>query len=84
MFCIYAADQYLSAINCWHFNIYEQDKSYAQLSLICLKKTSGPAQLQRVTIIMVEDMHVAKMKKRKKKKKRCHSLLQYYYHSWSL
>ena len=25
-----------------------------------MKKTSGRAQLQRVTIIMVEDLHVAK------------------------
>ena len=30
--CIYHADKCLNANNCWHFNIYEQDKFSAQLS----------------------------------------------------
>ena len=31
--CIYHANKCLNANNCWHFNIYEQDKFHAQLSL---------------------------------------------------
>ena len=30
--CIYPADKCLNANDCWHFNIYEQDKICAQLS----------------------------------------------------
>ena len=30
--CIYHAEKCLNANNCWHFNIYEQDKFRAQLS----------------------------------------------------
>ena len=30
--CIYHANKCLNANNCWHFNIYEQDKFHAQLS----------------------------------------------------
>ena len=30
--CIYHANKCLNANNCWHFNIYEQDKFRAQLS----------------------------------------------------
>ena len=30
--CIYHANKCLNANNCWHFNIYEQDKFCAQLS----------------------------------------------------
>ena len=29
---IYPANKCLNANNCWHFNIYEQDKFHAQLS----------------------------------------------------
>ena len=31
-YCIYHANKCLNANNCWHFNIYEQDKFRAQLS----------------------------------------------------
>ena len=30
--CIYHANKCLNANNCWHFDIYEQDKFRAQLS----------------------------------------------------
>ena len=30
--CIYHANKCKNANNCWHFNIYEQDKFRAQLS----------------------------------------------------
>ena len=30
--CIYHANKCKSTIDCWHFNIYEQDKFRAQLS----------------------------------------------------
>ena len=30
--CIYQANRYLNAKNCWHFNIYKQDKFRAQQS----------------------------------------------------
>ena len=30
--CIYLSNKCLNANNCWHFNIYEQDKFPAQLS----------------------------------------------------
>ena len=30
--CIYHANKCLNANNCWHFNIYEQEKFHAQLS----------------------------------------------------
>ena len=30
--CIYHANKCLNANNCWHFDIYEQDKIRAQLS----------------------------------------------------
>ena len=29
---LYSANKCLNANDCWHFNIYEQDKFYAQLS----------------------------------------------------
>ena len=35
--CIYHADKCLIANNCWHFNIYEQNKFRAQLSCACKK-----------------------------------------------
>ena len=31
-YCIYHANKCLNANNCWHFDIYEQDKFRAQLS----------------------------------------------------
>ena len=33
---------FIMLINCWHFNIYEQDKFRAQLSRALKKLTSGP------------------------------------------
>ena len=30
--CIYHANKFLNGNNCWHLNIYEQDKFRAQLS----------------------------------------------------
>ena len=35
--CIYHANKCLNANNCWHFNIYEQDKFCAQLSWVWKK-----------------------------------------------
>ena len=32
IYCIYPANKLLNDNNCWHFNIYEQDKFSAQLS----------------------------------------------------
>ena len=32
-FCINSANKSKNANNCWHFNIYKQDKFHAQLSM---------------------------------------------------
>ena len=49
--CTYHANKCLNANNCWHFNIYEQDKFRAQLSEDekCFI-TSGPAHQEKTLV----------------------------------
>ena len=50
--CFYHANKYWNANNCWHFNIYEQDKFRAQLSWVWKSViTSGPGLFKQAWLL---------------------------------